>query len=146
MKQASPAIRFLARRLLALEADGSEQADVKERAALSAFAKLRLHLTKLIGISGFQVLLARALALAKAEVTWLEPVHVQADATLEGFSEAAQRQPADAVAEGCLALLAELIGLLVVFIGEALTLRLVQEVWPEARLDDPNSGAEETPA
>ncbi len=146
MTQATPAIRNLARRLLALEADQSEQAEAGASAALSAFAKLRSHLTKLVGLAGFEALLARALALARAEVRWLEAVRIQVAATLEGFSETARQQPADAVAEGCTALLAQLLGLLVTLIGEALTLRLVREVWPEARIDDRNLVAEETPA
>ena len=114
-------------------------------AALSALTKLRIHLTRLVGIAGFEALLARALALARAEAAWMGTVRVQTDGTLEGFSEAAQLQLADAVAVGCTALLAQLFGLLVTFVGEALTLRLMQEVWPEARLDNTNSGAEERP-
>ena len=145
MNQAAPAIQNLARRLLALEADGSEQAEAMANAALGALTKLRIHLTKLVGIAGFEALLARALALARAEAVWLGAVRVQADGSLKGFSEAARQQSADAVTAGCRALMAQLLGLLVTFIGEALTLRLMQEVWPEARLDNTNAGAEERP-
>ncbi|MCW3054576.1 MAG: hypothetical protein JWN14_3746 [Chthonomonadales bacterium] len=145
MKQATPAVKNLARQLLTLEADGREQSDAEVNAALSALAKLRSHLTKLVGSAGFEALLARALALAKAEVAWLEPVCVQADGTLEGFREAAQLQTADSIAKECAALVAELLGLLVTFIGEALTLRIVQDVWPEVQFDAKGSGVEETP-
>jgi hypothetical protein len=144
MRQAAPAIRHLARHLLASENDESEQTEIETSAALSALAKLRSHLTKLVGVAGFETLLARALALARAEVTWLGPVRVQAGATLTGFREAAQQQTADTVAEGCVTVVVQLLGLLVTFIGEALTLRLVQDIWPEARIDDIDSGAEET--
>ena len=37
-------------------------------------------------------------------------------------------------------LVAQLLGLLFTFIGESLTLRLLLDVWPEAALDDGNSG------
>jgi hypothetical protein len=40
-------------------------------------------------------------------------------------------------------LLAQLLGLLVAFIGKNLTLRLVGEVWPKAALDDLDFGTEE---
>ena len=44
-------------------------------------------------------------------------------------------QLADAeIAEGEAVLVAQLIGLLVTFIGEALTLHLLHEAWPEASL------------
>jgi hypothetical protein len=38
--------------------------------------------------------------------------------------------------EGRVVLLAQLLGLLVAFIGENLTLRLVREVWPKVPLKD----------
>jgi hypothetical protein len=145
MRQAAPAIRRLARHLLASETDASEQTAIETSATLSALAKLRSHLTKLVGVAGFETLLARALALARAEASWLGPVRVQAGATLTGFQEAAQQQTAATVTEGCVGVMVQLLGLLVTFIGEALTLRLVQDIWPEARLDGIESGAEETP-
>ena len=44
--------------------------------------------------------------------------------------------------EGGAILIAQLLGLLLTFIGEGLTLRLVQDVWPEAAFDDRDSGKE----
>ena len=133
MEQATPAVRDLARLLLVLEANQSEHAVGGEaQVVLNAFDKLRLHLSKFVGVAGFQALLARALALAKTEADWLAAVRVKTDATLEGFRETAQQQPAEVVAAGSVVLLALLLGLLVTFIGEALTLRLVGDVWQEA--------------
>ena len=74
----------------------------------------------------------------------MKTVQVQADATLGGFDDAAGQQPAEVVVEGSVALLARLLGLLVTFIGEALTLRLVEEMWPDVRLNAAELGAEET--
>jgi hypothetical protein len=44
--------------------------------------------------------------------------------------------------EGGALLIAQLLGLLLLFIGEGITLRLVQDVWPESAFDDRDSGKE----
>lgn len=144
MNQATPSRRDLARRLLALEANESEHPEEKASAALIVFEKLRLHLSKLLGLAGFQALLVRALALAQPEVPWLEAVSVQADATLKGFSEAEQQELAPIIAEGSEELLAQFFGLLVTFIGEVLTLHLVTDVWPKAQINENHLGAKES--
>ena len=46
------------------------------------------------------------------------------------------------IAEGEAVLVAQLIGLLVTFIGEALTLHLLHEAWPQAPLGGLYSGPE----
>ena len=81
-------------------------------------------------------------------MSWTESVVagvIKADGTLEGFGETAQQQNADGEAEGSTILLAQLLGLLITFIGADLTLRLVRDVWPTIPLNDRNFGAEETP-
>lgn len=146
MNQATPAIRALARYLLTLDVSHGEPPEAGEQVAWIVFEKLRLNLSKLVGSAGFQALLTRALALSKAEALWLEAVRVRADGTLEGFREIASTQPVDAGEKGSSVLLAQLLGLLVTFIGEALTLRLLRDVWPEAQVEDLHLGTEETPA
>ena len=146
MNQAAPAIQDLARLLLALEANRSEPAQEDMHVALSVFEKLRLSLSKLVGVAGYQALLVRAVALAKIETGWLESVRVSGDARLEGFQEIIRQLPAEVVMEGSKTLLAQLLALLILFIGEALTLRLVGDVWPEARVEIMNSGSKETQA
>jgi hypothetical protein len=84
---------------------------------------LRPHLVTLMGNGGFEALLPRALALAKTEVPWLRPVHVNADGALEGLEKIPAEVGADKFLEGRVVLLAQLLGLLVAFIGENLTLR-----------------------
>jgi hypothetical protein len=42
-------------------------------------------------------------------------------------------------------LVAQLLGLLVTFIGQALTLRLVRDLWPDAPFEDMNSETEKEP-
>ena len=144
MDQATPALRDLARHLLALEVNQTEHLHQEVQTALRVIEKLRSYLFKMVGSAGFQALLARAVVLATAEVGWLKVVRVQDDTTLQGFQEAAQQQPAKAVTLGSTALLAQLLGLLVTFIGEALTLRLVEDIWPGAHGEDENVSAKET--
>jgi len=89
--------------------------------------KLRHPLTTLAGAAGFHSLLTRALTLAKKESPVLGAWEVKLDGSLQGLNgEAAQ---SDTV------LIAHLIGLMITFIGESLTLRLVHDVW----LDLPSS-------
>jgi len=142
MIQVAPAVQDLARKLLVQEADESQPSEAGIRAA----EKLRLHLSKLVGVSGYHALIARALALAKAEAAWLGAVQLEADGSLDGFLEAAVKQDPQEAMKGEMALLAQVLGLLITFIGPALTLRLVRDIWPEAALNDINSGAEETPS
>jgi hypothetical protein len=47
-------------------------------------------------------------------------------------------------AEDGVILLSELLGLLMIFIGEALTLQLVRAVWPDATLDHLDTDHKET--
>lgn len=102
--------------------------------------KLRPQLATLMGNGGFRALVARALSLSCAEVPWLVAVHVKADGSLVRSSErGAQIDPKD-LFEGRVVLLAQLLGLLVAFIGENLTLRLLRDVWPKLSLSDADLG------
>ena len=97
--------------------------------------KLRQPLVALTGVGGFRSLLSRALALASPEVRWLRAVHIRGDGALEGPAQMAQLD-SEEIANGELVLIAHLLELLVTFIGEALTLRLVQDAWPGVPLND----------
>jgi hypothetical protein len=106
------------------------------QAGFPACEKLRPHLVPLIGYTGFRLLLSRALAMAHADVAWLGALHVRSDGALEGLEELFAQLAPDEMLEGEVVLLAELLGLLVGFIGEALTRRLVVQVWPKIPLND----------
>jgi hypothetical protein len=91
-----------------------------------------------MGQGGFRALLARSLAVATPEVPWLAALQVNADGALEGWDKVeAQVEPGELTESGVL-LVAQLLGLLVAFIGENLTLRLVRDVWPKLSLEDSN--------
>ena len=122
-------MRDLARRLLAASptASGSQ---VDEAVVL--IGKLGITLTKFAGPEGFTSLLRRALALASAEVPSLQNVKIGADGRLEGFEEIVADKGAGGVGdEAAVAITAHLLGLLVTFIGEPLTLRLERAAWPD---------------
>jgi hypothetical protein len=94
---------------------------------------VRLHesLVNLVGVAGFDVLLARSLVLARRVHPYLAAVTVGPGGRLPGLAEAAD--PAS-VEQGTVAIVAYFVELLAVLIGEDLTTHLVCDVWPEARV------------
>lgn len=148
MSRASPEIQDLARRLLAFEAARGNSSEARADAAAQVIEELRLHLIKLAGVAGFRSLLSRALTLAKAEAPSLKIVQIRADGSLEGFDgvEGSRELEAGAVAgQAGIILVANLLELLVTFIGKPLTLRLVHDTWPDASMDKVNLITEENP-
>ena len=128
-------MRDIARRLLAASQTVSDP-HVPEAVLVSD--RLRASLTRFAGADGFTSLLRRALALARAEVPSLQSVKVGADGHLEGFEQLAADTGMDVAA----AVTTQLLGLLVTFIGEALTLALVREAWPDISLTESHSTTE----
>ena len=123
----TPTTRELAQRLLAYEEVEADSALADTHAVCLVCDKLRRPLTTLAGVAGFRSLLARALTLAKRESPVLGAWEVQADGSLQGLNGEA--------GESGDVLIAHLIGLMITFIGESLTLRLLHDVW----LDLPDS-------
>src|SRR5580692_976982 len=137
-----PEIRDLAQRLLSYEASAGNTSEPVESTTLRVYQKLRQSLGELAGSAGFHALASRALTLARSEMPSLSAVQVGADGNLEGMSanEPSIKVELDRVHEGGIILIARLLGLLFVFLGEALTLSLLRDAWPDAALDDRNSG------
>ncbi len=132
----SAKVRDLARRLLSYEAAEGYPSEAGISAAVRVCEELRRPLNTLGGASGSHALLRRALTLAKAEVPCLSAAQVKPDGSLDGLNEL----PNDEASEAGVMLIAQLLGLLVNFVGEPLTLRLLQGVWPDLPLGDANSG------
>lgn len=145
-------IQSLVRRLLTLEAAESQDQTSVIEAAERVADKLRRHLSSRIGQEGFRTLLARALALTSVQFPHLSVVRVEANGSLAGLRQTVPQPPengnsetsADAAA-GAEALLAHLLGLLVTFIGEDLTRRILSVLWPEIASDDSTDGEKERP-
>lgn len=130
-KSVTPRLVELARRLMTYEAALGEPANAKDSAAFRVCEKLRGPLGKLMGVGGFRSLLARSLTLASAGLPSLQALHVRPDGSLEGLDELEAKFDSRAVTAGEVALVAQLLGLLVTFIGPALTLRLLHDIWPK---------------
>src|ERR1035437_4325255 len=127
--------RELAQRLIAYEGAASNTSEPMELAAFRVCDTLRQPVCALTGVDGFRPLLSRALALARAEAPSLSALQVAADGSLQGLDELGRQIDKDQVREGGVILIARLLGLLLTFIGEAMTSRLVtsDEVLPPSR-------------
>ena len=137
MDTPSPSIRDLARRLLAVEAASQSAAEPRVHEAVRVCEKLRVSLTRFAGVDGFAALLRRALALAREEVPALHGITEKTDGSLEGLEKFVADAGNSGVggSDAAVAITAHLLGLLVTFIGEPLTVRLAREAWPDASLD-----------
>jgi hypothetical protein len=131
-----PKIRDLAQRLLSLESRAENLSGSNTSTVFIINEKLRHPLSRLAGTAGFRSLLMRALTLAKREAPGLEGVQVKEDGSLEGLN--GEDTEAGAV------LIAYLVGLLETFIGESLTLRMLNDIWPSLSGVDTNSEGKES--
>lgn len=127
----------LARHVLRQYAGEHAEPAALAEAAERADARLRGRLAGLIGLTGYTILVARAVRLAQAEVPTLDgiTVAVGTGGGLQGIRDfvalAQANGGAEAAEAGLIAILAHTIALLSTFIGEDLALRLVQDAWPE---------------
>jgi hypothetical protein len=135
-----PTTRDLARRLLVYEANEGKNSEAAGSATVRVYEKLRGNLCVLVGVAGFQALASRALTLASSQVPGLRAVQVAADGKLQGISglEPPMKADEDRLDEEGVMLISSLLGLLLMFLGEALTMNLVRNVWPDAAFDDGN--------
>lgn len=136
----NPRMRDFAKRLIAYETRGNKSSGTKTPAAFPVCEKLRPHLATLMGNTGFRALLSRALARAEADVPSLRAMQVKADGSLAALDKLEMKADPEELAKGGVILVTQLLGLLVAFIGEDLTLRLVREVWPKLSLIDLDFG------
>jgi hypothetical protein len=132
-----PALRRLAVRALAHRTDppgGSEAIAIAARRAYDDLARVS---APLIGQVGVDSLNGRALHLAQREYSWLVPMRdpEQADGPLAQVMASLKQQDPVVAAEAAGAVFAILTGLLVTFIGEAMTAGLLQKAWPDAYFD-----------
>jgi hypothetical protein len=92
------------------------------------YERLRRQLAASVGVDGFQVLASRALALAKSESPRLSAVQLMANGGLRGLGEVRSQTDADEDGEAGIILIAQLLGLFLTFLGEATTLRLIEDL------------------
>jgi hypothetical protein len=135
-------MRDLAHRLLVYEAGAGKASESKEAATLRVYEKLRQSLGVFVGVAGFYSLATRALMLSRPEAPSLNATQVSGDGALQGLGEIETQidMNKDPAGEGVIILIARLLGLLRIFLGEALTLSLLRNAWPGEAFDDRNSG------
>jgi hypothetical protein len=92
------------------------------------YEKLRRQLGAPVGVDGFQALASRALALAKSESPRLSTVQITESGGLRGLDEVESEVNADEAGEAGIILIAQLLGLFLTFLGEATTLRLIEDL------------------
>ena len=138
MSRATPQMRDLARRLIAIEAHGSKSSEAEAMAHFQVIEKLRPNLATLMGNAGFRALLSRSLALACADIPKLHGVKINPEGSLDGLAQAEALLSAQEISEGRTIILAHLLALLVAFIGANLTYTLIRETWPNLTPDDLN--------
>lgn len=118
--------RDLARSLITSEADSGTSSLQTGPATLRVYEKLRQQLGASVGVEGFQALASRALALAKSESPRLGAVQIAANGGLRGLGEVEPQ--AEENGEAGIILIAQLLGLFLTFLGEATTLRLIEDL------------------
>ena len=136
MDAISPASLDLAKRLLARESARTKNSGKGPGVAFPPPAakvcdKLRTVLTTFAGIAGFRSLLTRALTLAAARTPELKGVTVDPDASLLGIESVESKKMNGAAKEWEEVLVAQLLDLLVTFVGEGLMHQLVRQAWPD---------------
>ena len=138
------AIYDLSLQLLAKVPVSAESARGDMDQAAQFCEKVRSPIARLAGVTGFSSLLSRALALAKRRVPSLDAVRVEPDGSLSGLEklDSGSDLPGALPNRGAV-LVTELLGLLILFIGESLTLGILREAFPDGSLETLISPTEE---
>jgi hypothetical protein len=136
-------MRELAQDLLDYEAFAGETSKPDDSATFRVYEKLRQGLGQFAGVIGFQSLASRALALARSEAPSLSALRVSEQGALVGLDQIEHQFHIDKIqagefpaSEGEIILISRLLGLLLLFLGEALTLSLLRVTWPGATFDN----------
>ena len=120
--------RDLARNLVSSEADAAKSSLHTEPATVRVYEMLRRQLGAPVGMDGFHTLASRALALAKSESPRLSAVQVTANGGLRGFGGVEFGADSFEDSEAGITLIAQLLGLFLILLGEATTLRLITDL------------------
>jgi hypothetical protein len=132
-----PAVTELARQLLSHEADQRREPDALGAAIEQVYSKFRLRLVDLIGQTGFVALFGRALHLARHEAPILAGITIDPHTSndLMGIHDLVAAHPSDAATDFT-TIVAHFIWLLVTFIGEQLSMQLIEDIWPQVVHDE----------
>jgi hypothetical protein len=139
--------RDLARGLVASQVDPATTRLHTSPATVRVYDRLRHQLSGPVGADGFQSLASRALALAKSESPRLSAVQVTVNGGLRGLGEVESQTDTDEDGELGIILIAQLLGLFLTFLGEATTLRLIEDLRLQVEIrTEPATTTEDTTA
>jgi hypothetical protein len=135
--------RDLARSLIASEAKETASFLQLEYATEHVYEKLRRRLSPFVGADGFRALAIRALVLAREESHGLSAVHIETNGGLRGLGEAENQTKVAKDNESGVIFIAQLLALLLAFLGETTTLRSIEELRLQT---DPSEDSAPAPA
>ena len=147
LKDAAKREKELARQLLVQEAGGDRSAQGMVDAIERVFGRLYRNMLGLIGLDGFDVLVKRALYLARLEFPFVVSVTVQClpdQCRFDGLAAAVLGRPPTEVDEATSAILGYFFWLIVTFVGDNLFYRLIGGAWPGFTIEEKEPGSEET--
>jgi hypothetical protein len=133
MKGASAVQVERARRLLAIEGGGGASAEESVAAAGRVYEKLAARLAPLLGAAGVQALFVRSAKLARDERAFLgglAPAIEGATGGPAGLGAYLRTLEPPAAAEAAALLFGTFLDLIITFIGDRLTVQVLQGAWP----------------
>lgn len=143
MSKASQKMQDLSKRLFAIEARRLSPADELGPLTLAVCGKLRVALQAFAGPDGFISLLSRAHALAAIERPQLKTLAaVRSLQSVDEFIGSIGAHDDSRDNANGVEIVAQLLGLLVTFIGEPFTLSLMRDGWPDESFDSPEPSSE----
>jgi len=110
-------------------------------AIVEVCAKLRRRLSPVVGVVGFRSLLHRSLMITKTKADCFEKVSIGSDGLLLGLGDSEAPGNMTPIRDGGVILISNLLMLLDIFVGEALMISLLNEIWPVSRLKSAPSRA-----
>ncbi len=126
-----------ARKLIASETATEPTTAPTEPAAIRVYERLRLQFRAPVGVDAFQALASRALSVAKSEFPILSGVNVTANGGLRGLDTVEAPLNLGEDSEIGILLITQMLRLFLTLLGEAATVRLIEDVPPrvEARAE-----------
>lgn len=131
MAQPSPKLVELARRIVEHEGGGSDPS-ASAAAVETACGRLNDHLVDVLGSGGASAVLRRALHLAQREQPLLAEVTVSGEpaACFTGLAESLAARTDEEATAAAVSVLACVLELLVILLGEELGMNPVRKLWP----------------
>lgn len=129
----SPRLIELARRIVEHEAGGPPDGAASVAAVEGACRRLKDHLIDVLGSGGVSALLSRAVHLAQRENPSLAGVAVGGEpgGCFTGLAESLAARTDEETTVAAATVLAHVLNLLVVLLGEELGMKPVQKLWPQ---------------